>query len=901
MPEKALQPAVVLVDGSSYLYRAFHALPPLATSDGRPTGALKGVTAMVRRLCKDYQPRYLAVIMDAPGKNFRHDLYAEYKATRPSMPEELRDQVEPLKGIIEAMGIPLLVIEGVEADDVIGTLAAEAESQGLETLISTGDKDLAQLVSAHVTLVNTMNDEVLDVAGVEAKFGVAPERIIDYLALVGDKSDNVPGVPKVGPKTAVKWLQQYGSLDAIMESAADIGGKIGENLRGALDTLPLSRDLVTIRRELDLPLRVKELEPAAEDRDRLHQVFTDLEFRAWAEEYAAAPGDAQQPAAGAGQLEVDTVLDKAGLEKWVRALRKAGRFSFDTETTSLNYMQARLVGVSFAVEPGRAAYVPFGHDYEGAPEQLSAEVVLDALRSLLEDADLGKIGQNLKYDMNVLAGAGITLRGIRDDCMLASYVLDSTARHDMDSLAERRLGQRTIHFEDVAGKGAKQITFNQVPVEQAAPYAAEDADVALRLQRDLLAELEKTPALHGIYAELEIPLVPVLSRMERRGAALDCDALARQSDEIRSSLEELESEAFAMAGVEFNVASTQQLQDVLYNRLGLPVLRKTPGGKPSTNEATLLELAVDYELPRVILEHRTLSKLKNTYTDRLPEQVDPDTGRLHTSYHQAVTATGRLSSTDPNLQNIPIRRPEGRRVRRAFVARDGYRILSADYSQIELRIMAHMSGDEGLLQAFAEGRDIHRATASEVFGVPEAEVSAEDRRAAKAINFGLIYGMSAFGLARQLQLPRHEAQGYIDRYFERYPGVRRYMDETRESGRERGYVETLYGRRLYLPEIRARNGNRRQAAERTAINAPMQGTAADIIKRAMIDIDAWLEDRGPDAAMIMQVHDELVFEVREDLVEDVAAEVAARMAAAGELRSPLVVDCGSGMNWEEAH
>lgn len=894
-------PEVVLIDGSSYLYRAFHALPPLSTSDGRPTGAVKGVVAMIRRLYADYQPRLFAVVFDAPGKTFRSDLYPEYKANRPPMPDELRAQIEPLHEIVRGLGFPLLMVSDVEADDVIGTLASQASAAGLQTLVSTGDKDLAQLVDPHVTLINTMNDQLLDIEGVQAKFGVGPERIVDYLALIGDTSDNVPGVPKVGPKTAVKWLDKFGTLDAIMERADEVGGKVGENLRASLEMLPLSRDLVTIRKNCELDVELGELIPASADRSGLMEMFQNLEFRTWADEFSGA--DDGMPAAPAEEhsLQVDTVLDEASLAAWVDKLKQAKCFSFDTETTSLNYMQARLVGVSFSVEAGSAAYVPFGHDYPEAPRQLDRDLVLGALKPLLEDAGVGKLGQNLKYDMNVLAGAGIALRGVSEDTMLESYVLDSTGRHDMDSLAERELGQKTIHFEDVAGKGAKQIGFNQVPVEQAAPYAAEDADVVLRLHDKLSPRLGAEAGLSRIYHDLELPLIPVLSRMERRGAAVDVEVLNQQSAEIAVSLGALETQAHELAGKEFNLASTKQLQEIFYDQMGLPVLRKTPGGKPSTNEATLQELATEHELPRLILEHRVLNKLKNTYTDRLPEQVDPDTGRLHTSYHQAVTATGRLSSSDPNLQNIPIRRAEGRRVRQAFIAPEGSVILSADYSQIELRIMAHLSGDAGLVKAFQQGEDVHRATAAEVFGVPAEEVSDDDRRAAKAINFGLIYGMSAFGLGRQLALPRNEAQRYIDLYFERYPGVRRYMDDTRELGREQGYVETLFGRRLQLPEIRARNAARRQAAERTAINAPMQGTAADIIKRAMIDIDAWLENEKPAVSMIMQVHDELVFEVRADLVDEIRGQVTERMSAAGDLDVPLVVDCGVGANWDEAH
>ncbi len=891
----------ILVDGSSYLYRAFHAMPSLSNSRGEPTGAVYGVINMLRKLLKEYEPEHIAVVFDAKGKTFRDDLYPEYKANRPPMPKELQQQIEPIHAIIRAMGIPLLVIDGVEADDVIGTLARQATERGMETLISTGDKDLAQLVNDHVTLINTMNDAVLTPQSVKEKFGVPPDKIVDYLALIGDSVDNIPGVPKVGPKTAAKWLQKWGSLDGIIAHADEIKGKVGENLRNALDRLPLSRRLVTIKQDVELPVTPEQLVRKPPDVAALRKLYRQLEFKSWLEELLnEEDGDGEE--GGEDDPDYTIITSWEAFEAWHRRLAEADGFAFDTETTSLNYMQAEIVGVSFAVRPGEAAYVPLAHDYPGAPSQLPRDEVLTRLKPLLEDAAKPKLGQHLKYDMNVLANHGITLRGVRYDTMLESYVLDSTAtRHDMDSLALKYLGRRTTHYEEVAGKGAKQIGFEQVPLEQAGPYAAEDADITLRLHETLWPRLCEQPLLKRLFEEVEIPLVPVLSAMERNGVRVDIDQLRRQSEELTHRIAGIEAEAHRVAGEEFNLGSPKQIQHILFDKLGLPVKAKTPKGQPSTAESVLQELALDFPLPRLILEYRGMSKLKSTYTDKLPELIDPRTGRIHTSYHQAVTATGRLSSSDPNLQNIPVRTAEGRRIRQAFVAEAGNRIVSADYSQIELRIMAHLSGDERLLEAFAAGEDIHRATAAEVFGVPLEQVSEEQRRSAKAINFVLIYGMSAFGLARQLGIERGAAQAYVDRYFERYPGVKRFMDRTREQAKQEGFVETVFGRRLYLPEINAGNAQRRQYAERTAINAPMQGTAADIIKRAMIDIHRWLQESGMGTRMIMQVHDELVFEAPAEEVETVCEQLRRRMSAAAELKVPLVVEVGVGANWDEAH
>jgi DNA polymerase-1 len=906
---------LLLVDGSSWLHRAFNALPALSTKSGEPTGALYGVLNMLRKLLADYRPDYLAVVFDAPGKTFRHELFPDYKAHRPPLDPQLVRQIEPLYACVRAMGLPLLQVAGVEADDVIGTLTRQATVRGLPVLIVSGDKDLAQLVDEQVRMLDTMKNVVTDVAGVEQKFGVPPARIVDWLALVGDSSDNIPGVPGVGPATAARWLRQYGSLDALIADAVAIPGKIGDRLRAGLEQLPLSRQLATLDCRVPLPVAFEELRPAPPDATALRVLFERYEFRSWLRDLPAAGREppAPAPAIAPSQAVLDLmeqsndpthyqlVLDQATFDAWLERLHTAELFAFDTETTSLNYLDARIVGVSFAVRPGEAAYVPLAHDYPGAPEQLNRERVLERLRPLLEDPVRPKLGQHLKYDAHVLANHGVALRGIRHDTLLESYVLDSTARHDMDSLAERYLKLRTIHYEDVAGKGAKQLTFNQVALEQAGPYAAEDADVTLRLHRCLWPQLEREPALRRLYEDLEIPLIDVLARMERIGVRVDAAALRQHSGELAQRLWELEQQAYELAGERFNLGSPKQLQTILFERLGLPAGKKTATGQSSTAEDVLQELALTYPLPRVILEHRTLSKLKSTYTDRLSEQIHPRTGRVHTSYHQAVASTGRLSSSDPNLQNIPIRTPEGRRIRQAFVPEPGWAMLAADYSQIELRIMAHLSGDEGLLRAFATGADVHRATAAEVFGVALEEVSAEQRRSAKAINFGLIYGMSAFGLARQLGIERGAAQEYVDRYFARYPGVRTYMDDTRRRAAERGYVETVFGRRLYLPDIRARNAQLRQAAERAAINAPMQGTAADIIKRAMLAVDRWLQESAFPARMLMQVHDELVFEVAGDAVTEAGERIRAAMVAAAELRVPLEVDVGVGANWDEAH
>ena len=905
MPNPTAKP-LILVDGSSYLYRAFHALPPLSNSRGEPTGAVLGVTNMLRRLLDQYQPEHIAVVFDAKGPTFRDELFEDYKAHRPPMPDDLVAQIEPLHDFVRAMGLPLLSVSGVEADDVIGTLARQASAAGMAVLISTGDKDMAQLVDPNITLINTMTNTVMDRQGVIDKFGVPPERIIDYLALIGDTSDNIPGVPKVGPKTAVKWLSEYGSLDDIVAHAPEIPGKIGENLRASLDQLPLSHQLATIRCDVPLDVGPADLRRQSPDETALQALAQRLEFSGWRTQRAATAPPAATQTPSAASIAVGTayeiVFTDAQLDQWLTQLAAADLFAFDTETTSLDYMQAEIVGVSFAIEAGKAAYVPLAHDYVGAPEQLHRDATLAKLRPLLEDPAKAKLGQNLKYDMSVLANHGITLRGIRHDSMLESYVLDSTAtRHDMDSLALKYLGHTTIHYADVAGKGAKQIPFAQVAIEQAGPYAAEDADITLRLHQHLWPQLQALPSLSKLYDELEIPLVPVLSRMERCGVAVDVAMLKQQSGELALRIKELEQRAYSAAGQPFNLSSPKQIQEILFDKLGIPVLRKTPTGQPSTGEDVLEELAEDYPLPRIILDYRGMSKLKSTYTDRLPEQIDARTGRVHTSYHQAVAATGRLSSSDPNLQNIPARSEEGRRIRQAFIAPPGYRLLAADYSQIELRIMAHLSGDAALLRAFAEGRDIHSATAAEVFGIPLDQVSTDQRRAAKAINFGLIYGMSAFGLARQLDIERGAAQQYVDLYFQRYPSVKAFMDETREQARRQGYVETVFGRRLYLPEINARNGQRRQYAERTAINAPMQGTAADIIKRAMLTLDHWIETSGVDVKMVMQVHDELVFEVAESGLDSARDTIRQGMVEAATLKVPLVVDIGVGKNWDEAH
>lgn len=892
----------VLVDGSSYLFRAYHALPPLTNSRGEPTGAVVGVLNMLRKLIAEYEPEYLAVVFDAPGGSFRNRIYPEYKANRPPMPDELRSQIQPLHDIIRAQGVPLLILEGVEADDVIGTLARRAEAAGMETLISTGDKDLAQLVDDHTTLINTMSDTLTDRAGVMEKFGVTPEQIIDYLALVGDTSDNIPGVPGCGPKTAAKWLAEYGDLNNLTAHAAEIKGKVGDNLRASLEQLPLARELATIKLDVALEIGPKDLTPEGPDLPKLREFYTWLESKRLLDTLGEQVAD--ETSLSVEQAAYETVTTKKQFNHWLQRLKKAKLFAFDTETTSLDYMRAELVGVSFALEPGGAAYVPLAHSYPGAPEQLRREWVLEELKPLLEDPQRPKVGQNLKYDMSVLARYGIELRGIAFDTMLESYVVDSTAtRHDMDSLAERYLEYKTIRFEEIAGKGSKQLTFDQIPLEQAAPYAAEDADVTLRLHQALWPRLEGEPKLAALFREIEMPLVPVLSRMERTGVRIDTALLNKQGHELAKKMHTLEQHAYQIAGHSFNLGSPKQIGEIFFNELNLPVISKTPKGAPSTAESVLVELAEQgHELPSVILEHRAMSKLKSTYTDKLPEMVNPVSGRVHTSYHQAVAATGRLSSSDPNLQNIPVRTEEGRRIRQAFIPEEGWTMVAADYSQIELRIMAHLSGDEALLQAFADGLDIHRATAAEVFADGDLEaVTAEQRRSAKAINFGLIYGMSAFGLARQLGIGRGEAQSYVDLYFERYPGVQAFMDEIRLTAHDRGYVETLFGRRLYLPEINSRNGQLRAAAERTAINAPMQGTASDIIKRAMLELDHWIQDKKPAVRMIMQVHDELVFEVRQDAVDAACEQIRGCMEGAAELRIPLVVDVGVGSNWDQAH
>lgn len=917
------QKPVVLIDGSSYLYRAFHALPPLTTSTGQPTGAVRGVANMLRKMIKDYQPDYIGVIFDAKGKTFRDEMFEQYKANRPPMPDDLRAQVEPLHALIRAMGLPLIVEDGVEADDVIGTFARRLAAEGRPVIISTGDKDMAQLVDEHVTLVNTMTDTVMDPDGVVKKFGIPPSLIIDYLALMGDKVDNIPGVPGVGEKTALALIQGLGSLENIyanLEKVAELdfrgAKKMPEKLAEHRDMAFMSYKLATIKTDCELKETLEDLRPGEQDREALERMFRELEFKSWLNEVQGSEPDRTRPPtvappvsaeAAVAELQLshdgyETILTLADLQRWIDALEKAKLFAFDTETTSLNYMDAELVGVSFAIEPGVAAYVPVAHDYPGAPDQLDRDQVLALLKPLLESEQHRKIGQNLKYDMSVLANYEITLRGVEYDTMLESYVLDSVAtRHDMDSLALKYLGHKNIAFSEIAGKGSKQLTFNQVGIEEAARYAAEDADVTLQLHQALWPKLEQVPSLVKVFREIDMPLVPVLSRIERNGCQLDADMLRRQSNELAKKMLELEQKAWDVAGQQFNLSSPKQLGEILYGKLEIPVVKKTPTGQPSTAEAVLEELALDYELPQVIMDYRSVAKLKSTYTDKLPEMISRRSGRLHTSYHQAVAATGRLSSSDPNLQNIPVRTEEGRRIRQAFVAPNGRKLVAADYSQIELRIMAHLSGDAGLVDAFAKGLDIHRATAAEVAGKKVDEVTDLERRNAKAINFGLIYGMSAFGLAKQLGIGRQEAQHYVDSYFEKYPGVKRYMERTRAEAADNGYVETLYGRRLYLPDIHSRNANIRQGAERTAINAPMQGTAADIIKRAMIDVDRWLSESHIDAQMIMQVHDELVFEVADADVEQLVKEVSVRMAAAAKLDVPLVVDPGVGSNWDEAH
>ncbi len=910
---------LILVDGSSYLYRAFFASQQadLRTSTGLPSGAVRVMANMMRSLRKQYPDCHVAVVFDAKGKTFRDDIYPEYKATRASMPDDLRSQVAPIHQMIKAMGFPFLMVEGVEADDVIGTLARQATEKQLPVLISTGDKDMAQLVSDHVTLIDTMKDVKTDREGVIEKFGVPPELIIDYLALMGDKVDNIPGMTGVGEKTALALLQGIGSIDEIaanLDKVAALGFRgskaFADKFREQEEQVRLSYVLATIKTDVVLEQSLEELQLGPIDKEALLAVYREYELRNLIKELESggeeseAAGD-EEGAAPAAAIETDyrCILDEAEFDEWLARLQAAPLFSFDTETTSLDYMEARVVGVSFAIEPGKAAYVPFGHDYLGAPVQLTEAVVLGKLKPLLEDPARLKVGQNLKYDRNVLLNHGIELQGIAYDTMLESYVLNSTAsRHDMDSLARRYLNVETISFEDIAGKGVKQLTFNQIELEQAAPYAAEDADITLRLHQTLWGKLSAEPGLAKVFSEIELPLLPVLARMERLGTTIEPKLLHQQSQEIEVRLAELEKQAHELAGQEFNLSSPKQLGEILFTKLGLPIIKKTPKGAPSTAEEVLAELAETYDLPRLLMEHRGLAKLKSTYTDKLPLMIKPQTGRVHTSYHQAVAATGRLSSTDPNLQNIPVRNEQGRRIRQAFIPCAGYKLVAADYSQIELRIMAHLSGDKGLLTAFAEGKDIHKATAAEVFGVALDAVTSDMRRSAKAINFGLIYGMSAFGLAKQLGIGRAEAQKYMDLYFERYPGVLEYMERTRQQADAQGYVETLFGRRLYLPDIKSRNAGLRKAAERAAINAPMQGTAADIIKRAMINVDGWIRGIEDESIrMLMQVHDELVFEIREEKLEEYIALIKEKMSAAAELHVPLVVEAGTGDNWDQAH
>jgi DNA polymerase-1 len=905
---------LVLVDGSSYLFRAYHVpyLQALSTSYGQPTGAITGVLNMIKSLQKDYPNGNIVVVFDAKGKTFRNEMFAEYKANRPPMPDDLRTQIAPLHEIIEAMGLPLLVIKGVEADDVIGTLANQASKLGIETVISTGDKDMAQLVTPHVRLINTMTNIEMDEAGVEEKFAVKPNQIIDYLALMGDKVDNIPGVDKCGPKTAAKWLAEHGTLVQVMANADKVKGKVGEHLRNALSHLPLSYELATIKLDVDLPQSVQDIKPTEIDFDKLialssqfelKRLLTDTQQKVKQVSPALLVSPNQTTELITTPSDYHTILTQADLDIWLDKLKAADLFAFDTETTSLNYMEAELVGVSFSVTAGEAAYLPVAHDYMDAPEQLDRAQVLAMLKPLLEDPKLKKVGQHLKYDKNVLANYDINLQGITFDTMLESYVLNSVAtRHDMDSLADVYLGQKTTHFEDIAGKGTKQITFNQIPLDKAAPYAAEDADITLRLHNVLWQKLNENIELVNVFKEIELPLSSVLAKMEQFGVLIDSQKLAQQSQDLAVRILELETKVHELAGEEFNLGSPKQLQEILYHKMDLPVLKKTPKGAPSTAEEVLQELAINYPLPKLLMEYRGLSKLKNTYTDKLPKMINSRTGRVHTSYHQAITATGRLSSTDPNLQNIPIRTEEGRRVRQAFIAREGYKIVAADYSQIELRIMAHLSGDEGLLKAFANGQDIHKATASEVFDTAVEEVSIEQRRNAKAINFGLIYGMSAFGLSKQLNISRHDAQKFMDLYFERYPSVLTYMENTRQIASEKGYVSTVFGRRLYLPEINATNGMRRKSAERAAINAPMQGTAADIIKKAMLDVDRWIDTLPiDDVRMIMQVHDELVFEIKEHKLSEYQLKIISLMEDAVQLDVPLIVEAGVGENWDEAH
>ena len=932
MPTIAPNP-LVLVDGSSYLYRAFHAFPPLTNSAGEPTGAMYGVLNMLKSLISQVQPSHIAVVFDAKGKTFRDEMFEQYKSHRPPMPDDLRKQIQPLHDIIRALGIPLLVIEGVEADDVIGTLAVAASKANQKVLISTGDKDMAQLVDDNIMLINTMNNTLLDREAVIEKYGIPPELIIDYLALMGDSADNIPGVAGVGEKTALGLLQGIGSmaeiyanLDKVAELPIRGAKKLGDKLLAEKEMADLSYRLATIKTDVALDITPEQLTLGASNNDQLTEYFGRYEFKRWLNEvmngadsitnnneqptkinhYQATPSLAQDnsdetlPAIQIDRSRYETLLTEADLNRWVEKLKQAKLFALDTETDNLDYMAANLVGISFALENGEAAYLPLQLDYLGAPKTLEKTTALALLKPVLENPAIQKVGQNFKYDLTIFARNGIDVQGVAFDTMLESYVLNSTGRHNMDDLAKRYLGHQTISFEEIAGKGKNQLTFNQIPLEKAAEYAAEDADVTMKLQQVLWEKLSKEPTLEKLFKEMELPLLGVLSRMERRGVLIDSDALFLQSNEIANRLSELEEQAYVLAGQPFNLASTKQLQEILFDKLGLPVIQKTPKGAPSTNEEVLEELAFSHELPKVLVEHRGLSKLKSTYTDKLPQMVNPQTGRVHTSYHQAVTATGRLSSSDPNLQNIPIRNEEGRRIRQAFIAREGFTVVAADYSQIELRIMAHLSQDQGLINAFTQGKDIHRSTAAEIFGVSLDEVTSEQRRNAKAINFGLIYGMSAFGLSRQLGIGRADAQSYMDLYFKRYPGVQTFMHDIREKAKAQGYVETLFGRRLYLPDINSSNGMRRKAAERVAINAPMQGTAADIIKRAMIQLDQKLQN-DPDIAMIMQVHDELVFEVRSEKVAFYSELIKTKMESAADLVVPLIVEVGQGTNWDEAH
>ena len=932
MPTIAPNP-LVLVDGSSYLYRAFHAFPPLTNSAGEPTGAMYGVLNMLKSLISQVQPSHIAVVFDAKGKTFRDEMFEQYKSHRPPMPDDLRKQIQPLHDIIRALGIPLLVIEGVEADDVIGTLAVAASKANQKVLISTGDKDMAQLVDDNIMLINTMNNTLLDREAVIEKYGIPPELIIDYLALMGDSADNIPGVAGVGEKTALGLLQGIGSmaeiyanLDKVAELPIRGAKKLGDKLLAEKEMADLSYRLATIKTDVALDITPEQLTLGASNNDQLTEYFGRYEFKRWLNEvmngadsitnnneqptkinhYQATPALAQDnseevlPAIQIDRSRYETLLTEADLNRWVEKLKQAKLFALDTETDNLDYMAANLVGISFALENGEAAYLPLQLDYLGAPKTLEKTTALTLLKPILENPTIQKVGQNFKYDLTIFARNGIDVQGVAFDTMLESYVLNSTGRHNMDDLAKRYLGHQTISFEEIAGKGKNQLTFNQIQLEQAAEYAAEDADVTMKLQQVLWEKLSKEPTLEKLFKEMELPLLGVLSRMERRGVLIDSDALFLQSNEIANRLSELEEQAYVLAGQPFNLASTKQLQEILFDKLGLPVIQKTPKGAPSTNEEVLEELAFSHELPKVLVEHRGLSKLKSTYTDKLPQMVNPQTGRVHTSYHQAVTATGRLSSSDPNLQNIPIRNEEGRRIRQAFIAREGFTVVAADYSQIELRIMAHLSQDQGLINAFTQGKDIHRSTAAEIFGVALDEVTSEQRRNAKAINFGLIYGMSAFGLSRQLGIGRADAQNYMDLYFKRYPGVQTFMHDIREKAKAQGYVETLFCRRLYLPDINSSNGMRRKAAERVAINAPMQGTAADIIKRAMIQLDQKLQN-DPDIAMIMQVHDELVFEVRSEKVAFYSELIKTQMESAADLVVPLIVEVGQGTNWDEAH